>query len=266
MRRSILVAVVACLTFTMVVAGEAFGRGGGGGGSRGGGGGGASRGSVRYSGGSTPAARPSAPAARPSTPAARPATQPIVPKSTAQGRPPGTTPARDASGTAVNRAQLSNGMRNNNAASTLPANTSRIRTGEYPNYGSRVSTLPTNSVTVNARGTSYGYAGGTYYAHGDNGWVVCRPPIYCHVPALPIGHYPYWYANRRYYYYGGAYYVESGTEYEVVDPPVGSVVDDLPPGAKEVQIGGKTYYDDNGTIYEAVMVDGEVAYRVVDLH
>jgi hypothetical protein len=156
-------------------------------------------------------------------------------------------------------------MRNNNAAGTLPANGGRIRAGDYPNFGAKVSTLPTNNVAVKARGSDYWYAGGNFYGRRDNGWEVVRPPIACQIPALPIGYYPYWYANRRYYYYGGAYYVESGDEYEVVAPPVGSVIDELPPGAKEVQIGGKTYYDDNGTIYEAVMVDGEVSYRVVDL-
>jgi len=272
-KRTIVVLTVATLTFTSFLAADAFARGGGWGRGGGGGWGRSDRGddwggdygggSVRYSqptdyGWAQPAA---ADYARTSSAAARPATSSFQPSAPAK-RPGAWQQAQPNDAAAANRAQFAQGM---GGQTTAPAAASRrVCAGNYPNYGAATS-LPTNAVTCAAKGNSYWYAGGTYYSRTANGYVICRPPVACVVPALPIGSYPFAIAERNYWYYGGAYYCASGDSYEVTSPPTGAVIADLPPDAKQVTIGGQTYYDCDGTMYEAVMMNGETCYRVVDL-
>ena len=116
-------------------------------------------------------------------------------------------------------------------------------------------------------GGSYYYHGGVFFASGPSGYVVVGAPRGAVVRVLPVGHTVVYVHGIRYHYYCGTYYtyVPQQEHYVVVEAPKDAVVVELPDGATSIKIDGKTYFKYDEVLYKPVFVDGEIAYKVIEL-
>ncbi len=72
------------------------------------------------------------------------------------------------------------------------------------------------------------------------------------------------YKNMPYYFSQGVAYVLESNVYRVVNMVEGMVIPYLSDGdIQRITIGRKVYYENYDVVYEAVMVNGAVQYRVV---
>lgn len=117
----------------------------------------------------------------------------------------------------------------------------------YPAFGSHVGVLPGGYRPFFFHGSPFYFWGGVWYAPGEGGFVVVRPPYGLVVTVLPpyystvwIGGLPYYYANNVYYTWDPA---QNG--YTVVEPPAGAdqPADAPPPMAAQ---GDLIIYPKNG--------------------
>ncbi len=91
----------------------------------------------------------------------------------------------------------------------------------YPRSGIRVHALPSHSPPIVWRGSNYWFWSGVWYAPGQNGYVVVRPPYGVVVTDLPTFATAVVIGGITYLYMNGVYYrerIEGG--YEVVATPV----------------------------------------------
>ena len=99
----------------------------------------------------------------------------------------------------------------------------------YPPPGFVFGALPGGHRVVVFGGMEYFFAGGVWYRHAGEHFLVVAPPFGIVVPVLPpycttilVGGVPYYYANS-------VYYVQTPQGYVVTQPPPANVVVEQPP-------------------------------------
>jgi hypothetical protein len=140
-----------------------------------------------------------------------------------------------------------------------------VKVVKGPRRGDVVTVVP-GGIFRNHHGVNYTYSNGYFYRPQGRGFIVVAPPLGFRIDVLPLGFTTFMLANAAYYYYAGAYYQRMNNSYVVVQPPVGALVSSIPDGGQQLQIEGNTYYIVDGIQYQAVVVNGVIMYKVMQIN
>lgn len=89
----------------------------------------------------------------------------------------------------------------------------------YPEPGRFYRAIPRDHRVVHVGPKKYFYHGGIYYRHGNNGFMVVRPPRGVVIAHLPVGFETLVVAGVTYFLFAGVYYQQTPSGYVVVDEP-----------------------------------------------
>jgi hypothetical protein len=107
----------------------------------------------------------------------------------------------------------------------------------YPSRGDVFGTLPPAYHVVVHGGVQFFFAGGVWYRHERERFIVVAPPIGIVVPVLPPAYATVWVGGMPYYYANNIYYAQSPQGYVVVQEPPSNAVAEQPPGNGVNELG-----------------------------
>ncbi len=83
------------------------------------------------------------------------------------------------------------------------------------------------------------------------------------VASLPANHTTIVHCGTPYYCHSGIYYIKVDEGYKQVEPPKSIIVYSLPDGATKVSKNSQVQYIHNNTIYEPIVTDEGMGYKIV---
>lgn len=140
--------------------------------------------------------------------------------------------------------------------------------------------LPSASIAIRVGNISFRYNSGIFYRPSKHGYKVVKAPIGARVKILPSGYRRLLIGSRVYFVLNDTYYEHDhrANEYIVVEEPqlkkeivqesylqTGTVLSQLPSGSESEYRDGKQYFTDGVHHFEVVVVNGKVAYKVINL-
>ncbi len=138
-------------------------------------------------------------------------------------------------------------------------------------YGYFISKPPRGLYSRRYNGIRYYYADGVFYQKVNHYYRVCRPPYGYRIAWSKFGFMPepVWFSPYAQTYYTDCYYAEgvfyrlSGRYFYVIEPPVGAIIPELPYDYHRVDMYGGTGYQVDNTLYQRVVLDGQIWFEVV---
>jgi len=139
-----------------------------------------------------------------------------------------------------------------------------LRRKDDYDLGARTTQLPEKRETIKVGETSYVYGDGTFFRRAGRSYTIVAPPVGAILKTRPKSSRTVRAKKEVYYYRGGFFFAQRKTGgYQVVRAPMGAVVPYLPQSFDIVTVKGGKYYRFANVLYSPVMVNGEVAYKVV---